>query len=202
MRWRGGRRCTGRVATAGLASVLALAGGAALASAELTGPEHRLRGAHFQAAGAPRPGAGGSGLSLGSPAAAGPAGHSGDLRSVYPGFWPIVAGHLADLDLDGDAVPAFLDPDDDGDALADEVETNTGFYAGPDDTGTDPSNPDSDGDGFADGVEVALGSDPTRADSTPFVAPIPTLPTPALWLTALGCALAAAVRSGPRRSPR
>lgn len=47
--------------------------------------------------------------------------------------------------------------DRDGDRLADSVETDTGEYQSPDDTGTDPSNPDSDNDGLLDGDEV-LGS--------------------------------------------
>ncbi|NIP93372.1 MAG: LamG domain-containing protein, partial [Akkermansiaceae bacterium] len=45
----------------------------------------------------------------------------------------------------------------------DGVETNTGTFAGSEDTGTDPNNPDSDGDGFlSDGQEVATGSDPNN----------------------------------------
>jgi hypothetical protein len=42
----------------------------------------------------------------------------------------------------------------DGDGLADAVETGTGTYNGPMDTGTDPLNPDTDGDGLKDGDEV------------------------------------------------
>ncbi|MBU0677307.1 MAG: VCBS repeat-containing protein [Verrucomicrobia bacterium] len=52
--------------------------------------------------------------------------------------------------------------DTDGDGLADEVETNTGTYNGPSDTGTDPDNPDSDGDGTKDGDEIRTGNDPTN----------------------------------------
>ncbi|HKE49185.1 MAG TPA: hypothetical protein VKB52_14065 [Rhodanobacteraceae bacterium] len=44
--------------------------------------------------------------------------------------------------------------DSDGDGLPDCVETGTGRYAGPGDTGTDPLNADSDGDGISDGDEV------------------------------------------------
>ena len=46
--------------------------------------------------------------------------------------------------------------DTDGDGLPDVVETDTGFFIGPHDTGTDPENPDTDEDGFSDGQEVAL----------------------------------------------
>ncbi len=44
--------------------------------------------------------------------------------------------------------------DADGDRLPDYVETNTGIYVAPQNTGTDPENPDSDGDGLTDGDEV------------------------------------------------
>ncbi|BCX48938.1 hypothetical protein HAHE_28460 [Haloferula helveola] len=50
------------------------------------------------------------------------------------------AVHAADTDLDG---------------LDDSVETNTGVYVSPTDTGTDPNDPDSDGDGAGDWYEVA-----------------------------------------------
>jgi len=45
-------------------------------------------------------------------------------------------------------------PDLDGDGLPDVVETDTGTYNGPTDTGTHPHNPDTDGDGLKDGDEV------------------------------------------------
>ena len=54
--------------------------------------------------------------------------------------------------------------DSDGDGLADAVETGSGVFAGPEDTGTDPGNPDSDGDGIADGAEVAGRTDPNSND--------------------------------------
>jgi len=49
-----------------------------------------------------------------------------------------------------------LDPDgdEDGDGLPNRVETNTGVYVSPEDTGTDPYNRDTDGDGLSDGDEV------------------------------------------------
>ncbi len=52
--------------------------------------------------------------------------------------------------------------DSDGDGLSDEVETDTGTYQGPSDTGTDPLVADTDGDGINDGHEVATGTDPTE----------------------------------------
>ena len=65
------------------------------------------------------------------------------------------------LDFDADASGDICDSDDDGDALDDVYETNTGIYVSPTDTGTDPLNPDTDGDGYDDGFEVAEGTDPT-----------------------------------------
>ncbi len=62
-------------------------------------------------------------------------------------------------------------PDTDMDGLSDAVETNTGTYVGPDDTGTDPNNPDTDGDGIADGLEVAFGFDPLDAADPGTTAP-------------------------------
>jgi len=62
------------------------------------------------------------------------------------------------------------DSDDDG--LLDSVETNTGVYVSPTDTGTDPNNPDTDGDGVNDGLEVAFGYNPCDPNDTP-----PGIPT-------------------------
>ena len=45
----------------------------------------------------------------------------------------------------------MADDDDDGDGLADSIETDTGTYIDASDTGTDPLNPDTDGDGICDG---------------------------------------------------
>ena len=50
--------------------------------------------------------------------------------------------------------------DEDGDGLFDIVETDTGVYVSPTDTGTDPFDSDSDDDGFNDGWEVDAGTDP------------------------------------------
>jgi len=76
--------------------------------------------------------------------------------------------------FDGDFLGDVCDPDDDNDGLADVVETNTGTYGGPSDTGTDPFNADTDGDGFLDGTEVNAGTDPT--DPLSFPATVPVLP--------------------------
>ncbi|MGJ8698100.1 MAG: putative Ig domain-containing protein [Verrucomicrobiaceae bacterium] len=60
-----------------------------------------------------------------------------------------------------------IDADDDNDGLANSVETNTGTYNGPNDTGTDPNNNDTDGDTFLDGVEVAFGTNPLDINDFP-----------------------------------
>jgi hypothetical protein len=63
------------------------------------------------------------------------------------------------------AIPGRFNNDSDG--LLNLVETGTGIYVSPSNTGTNPVNPDSDGDGFFDGLEVQAGSDPNTAASTP-----------------------------------
>lgn len=61
------------------------------------------------------------------------------------------------------SVTFALDTDSDG--LDDTVETNTGVYVSPTDTGTDPNTADTDGDGVPDGLEVQGGTDPTKVDA-------------------------------------
>jgi len=57
-------------------------------------------------------------------------------------------------------------PDTDGDGLLDSVETDTGIYVSPTNTGTDPNDPDSDNDGVNDGAEVLAGTDPNNPPDT------------------------------------
>ena len=108
------------------------------------------------------------------------------------------ASNPAQEDPDADSLGNPCDADDDGDALLDTVETNTGTYVGPNDTGTDPLSADTDADGFADGVEVTNGTDPTDADSFP-PQPVPALSPLAMSL--LGALLLGAglLRSATRR---
>lgn len=61
--------------------------------------------------------------------------------------------------------PLKADTDDDG--LSDAVETGTGAYKSPQDTGSDPVKADTDNDGFLDGQEVFEGADPNVATSKP-----------------------------------
>jgi hypothetical protein len=64
--------------------------------------------------------------------------------------------------------------DNDTDGIHDAFETNTGIFAGPANTGTNPANPDTDGDGLLDGVEnntrtwvgaSQTGTSPVKNDS-------------------------------------
>ena len=62
---------------------------------------------------------------------------------------------------------ATASSDADGDGLLDAVETGTGVFTSPANTGSDPFEADTDGDGMNDGDEVAIGRDPNRPPSTP-----------------------------------
>lgn len=67
-------------------------------------------------------------------------------------------GLTNDLEIAAGTDPRL--PDTDGDGLADGVETGTGIFVGPGDTGTAPLDPDTDNDGAGDGLEVQVGTDP------------------------------------------
>jgi hypothetical protein len=106
--------------------------------------------------------------------------------------------------------------DTDNDRLPDSVETGTGQYVSPSNTGTSPNNPDSDGDGLPDGAEVlgtaaglnlpALGASPVRKnilleydwldDATGFCGQHSHKPTASLF-TRLNTAFASAPVSNP-----
>ncbi|MDQ8189599.1 hypothetical protein [Roseibacillus persicicus] len=60
-----------------------------------------------------------------------------------------------------------LADDDDGDGLANTLESNTGIFVSINDTGTNPDDADSDDDGYSDALEVAAGTDPNRGDYYP-----------------------------------
>ena len=60
--------------------------------------------------------------------------------------------------------------DTDGDQLNDNIETASGNYMGPTNTGTSPLLTDSDGDGFDDFAETTAGTDPNDAEDFPITA--------------------------------
>lgn len=150
---------------AAIALSLVLAEGAA--AEELTSASYRQRGGHLNAssghtlASASFEGGG----SLGQSASVGFSAAAAALDTNAAGFWPIAEGSFPSLDADADGIAAFLDPDDDNDLLLDAVETGTGVFVSPTDTGTSPNLADSDADGIDDGQEVAGGSDPNDASS-------------------------------------
>jgi len=91
----------------------------------------------------------------------------------FPGDLTKLSG-TGDFDSDGLTDGAEMlrstDPtkaDTDNDGLGDAVETNTGVYVSPTNTGTDPLKPDTDNDGRKDGDEVngTPTTDPFDADS-------------------------------------
>jgi hypothetical protein len=83
---------------------------------ELTSPSYRVLGANLNGGGhpvlvstAPVPGIGSVGSSIGQSEALGFSGSITTLRTVAPGFWPIVLGDFPNLDSDGDVIQAFRD---------------------------------------------------------------------------------------------
>ena len=78
-------------------------------------------------------------------------------RCWLPGIgWSITRSHSFE-------VKVVKDSDDDG--LYDYIETDTGIYVSPKDTGTNPYNYDTDFDTLSDGDEISLGTNPNLFDT-------------------------------------
>lgn len=152
---------------------------------------------------APSPAFSKGGGSLGQREAVGMSGSVSNLTSNRPGFWAVAQGELPSLDYDSDGLQSFFDDDDDNDGLTDDVETRTGSFVSPSDTGTHPNNPDSDGDGILDGPEVLAGTDPNVFDP-PEPPEIPALSTVGRGIAIAWIAISAARRlrrSNSRKYP-
>lgn len=83
-----------------LSLVLGLAGAAS--AVELAGATYWIHGSNLN-------GGGNSGASLGQSEALGFSGSTTTLRTIAPGFWPIVAGGFPSLDSDLDGIQSFRD---------------------------------------------------------------------------------------------
>lgn len=83
---------------------------------EVTSAHYRIRGGNLNGGGhaamvstAPVPKIGALGGSIGQAEALGWSGSLVSLRTIAPGFWPIVAGGFPNLDADLDVIQAFRD---------------------------------------------------------------------------------------------
>lgn len=169
-----------------------------------------LRGGHFSSSGVvaqtSQSGLVSSSGSVGQSESIGLVSSVSSLLTIAAGFWPLVVGDLPSVDGDGDGVHLLSDNctdvanadqldfdldsmgdacdlDDDDDGLEDTVETNSGIFVSPSDTGTNSTDADTDDDGFDDGVEVLAGSDPTDSLSTPLGGPqVPALSDWIRWI--------------------
>jgi hypothetical protein len=78
----------------------------------------------------------------------------------------LFASYNTALAYDNLVISVNAGSDTDSDGLDDSVETGTGVYVDPNDTGTDPNNADTDADGLTDGDEVtSYNTNPNLQDT-------------------------------------
>ena len=137
--YRGSRLPIGKILAALMALLFCGLVGASMVSAgDLTSESFIQRGGSFSADSnaamtttAPSPEFTGAAGTLGDSKGSPPDGSAVDLATASPEFWAIVVGAFPTLDLAGDLTQFFLDDDDDGDGLDDDVETATGVFVSP-----------------------------------------------------------------------
>jgi hypothetical protein len=111
---------------------------------------------------------------------------------------PLLLEYAADVSS-GSVLAASPTSDEDNDGLFDIVETDTGVYVSPTDTGTDPFDPDTDDDGYSDGDEVNAGTNPNNPKGFPMAVPALGTWGQALLLLALAGSAASGLRLRRRR---
>jgi hypothetical protein len=127
---------------------------------EMSSPSYRIRGGNLNGGGvtamvstAPAPGVGSLGASIGQSEALGFSGSTVTLRTIAPGFWPIVAGGFPHLDADLDVIQAFRD---DCPFAYDPAQSDSGGVGtlAPDGIGDACQCGDVDDDGVVDDLDV------------------------------------------------
>lgn len=142
---------------------------------DLSSASYRIRGASLNGGGhpamvstAPVPAVGSLGASIGQSEALGFSGSAATLRTLAPGFWPIVGGGFPTLDSDADAIQAFRD---NCPFAYNPAQTDSGGIDDvmPDGIGDACQCGDVDDDGVVDGLDVSA----YRASlAAPLVAPL------------------------------
>ena len=132
----------------------------AAAAIDLSSANYRILGASVSGGGhgtmtslSPSPQIGALGASLGQSEALGFAGSPVNLRTIAPGFWPIVAGDFPTLDVDADGVAAYRD---NCPFAFNPAQTDTGgvLTSSPDGIGDTCQCGDVDNDGIVDEFDV------------------------------------------------
>jgi hypothetical protein len=125
--------------------------------------------------------AGGTLVHLGVAGQAGGGTSTGGDQVHYAGFLNTFS-LLPDTDTDGNGLENEVDPDNDGDRLADEEEiTGSAFsYL----AATNPNHPDTDTDGSPDGDEAEAGTNPLNPAQLLKLTALQPRPSPGRWTVA------------------